>query len=212
MKKRFSTYIILIFLTLAACGQSHSSGDIVDGKNKTNSVQKASANVPDDDYHPTFAKVNPKAQALLRDSFFFSPIEETAPFGSDDGADAYAGFKDWRKIHSSESPVDYVKGEIGHWKYPIFDVNELDFNKLRPFIESNPLNIQFIKGIDEAIVATAFGELYLEGEIDTDIKTLAKTAIKRESLPQMLKMWDKYAKEREQKLQKLLSVLNTQGI
>lgn len=28
----------------------------------------------------------------MNDAFFFSPIEETAPFGSDDGADAYAGF------------------------------------------------------------------------------------------------------------------------
>ena len=211
MAKFFNPYIILIFPILTACGQTKSSGETSHAKSNADSVQKVLDNNTND-YHPVFEKANPKAQALLRDSFFFSPIEETAPFGSDDGADAYAGFKDWRKIHPSESTVDFVKSEIGYWKYPTFDLNETDFSKLKPFIESNELNIQFVKGTDEAIVATAFGELYLEGKIDTDIRMLAKNAIKRESLSQILKMWGKYAKEREQKLQKLLLVLNAPGI
>lgn len=39
-----------------------------------------------------FENAHPWAKRFMNDAFFFSPIEETAPFGSDDGADAYAGF------------------------------------------------------------------------------------------------------------------------
>jgi uncharacterized protein YfeS len=34
----------------------------------------------------------------MNEEFYWSPIEETAPFGNDDGADIYAGFKDWRHL------------------------------------------------------------------------------------------------------------------
>ena len=64
-------------------------------------------------------------------------------------------------------------------------------------------------GIDAAIVAIAFGQLYLEGTIDKDFKELTKTAIKRELIPELLNLWpQEYKPVREKELKKMLAVID----
>jgi uncharacterized protein YfeS len=66
-----------------------------------------------------------------------------------------------------------------------------------------------MSGIDAAIVAIAFGQLYLEGTIDKGLKETAKTAIMRELIPELLALWDEtYKVKRETQLKKMLAVLN----
>ncbi|WP_143307488.1 hypothetical protein [Chitinophaga vietnamensis] len=160
------------------------------------------------DYSPTFEKAHPNAKQLMNDTFFFDVIEETAPFGSDDGADAYAGFKNWRTAHKSESPVQFIHEQIENWGYPKFDIKEISLEKLAPYLKQHDSGIRYMTGIDAAIVATAFGQLYLEGTIESDTKELAKTSIKRELLPEILKLWEEYRETREANLNKLLQALN----
>src|SRR5215203_2123336 len=160
------------------------------------------------DHPATFNKAHSNAKLLMNDGFFFDVIEETAPFGSDDGSGAYASFNDWRKNHPSESPVNFLKQQINEWDYPKFDIEQTELEKLKPYLKDDEMNIQFMTGIDQAIVATAFGQLYLEGTVDNDIKELAKKSIHRELLPEILKPWGDYASIREINLNKLLVVLN----
>ena len=54
----------------------------------------------------------------MKDEFYWSPIEETAPFGSDDGSDAAYGFRQWRLLNKNISPVVYLKELIERWQYP----------------------------------------------------------------------------------------------
>jgi uncharacterized protein YfeS len=157
---------------------------------------------------PTFDNAHPNAKVLMNDDFFFSVIEETAPFGSDDGSDTYAGFRDWRKNHGSENPTTFLKEQIDYWGYPKFDIEETQLEKLKPYLKQDEMNIQYMKGIDQAIVAIAFGQLYLEGTIDNEIKELAKTSMNRELIPDILKLWGSYENTRRTNLNKLLSVLN----
>ena len=83
---------------------------------------------------------HPKAQVLMQDEFYWSPIEETAPFGSDDGSDAAYGFKQWRQFNKKTSPVTYLKDLIEGWQYPFFDYNEMDTTKIKAYIlsKANP--------------------------------------------------------------------------
>ncbi len=46
------------------------------------------------DYLPTIEKQIQFAKRLMNEEFSWNPINETAPFGNDDGADACAGFKE----------------------------------------------------------------------------------------------------------------------
>ena len=87
-----------------------------------------------DNFEYSFKSAHPKAQALMTDEFYWSPIEETAPFGSDDGSDAAYGFRQWRLLNKTSSPVLYLKETIERWQYPLFDYNEMDTTKIKEYI------------------------------------------------------------------------------
>jgi uncharacterized protein YfeS len=161
------------------------------------------------DYSPTLENAHPNAKGLMNEEFYFSTIEETAPFGSDDGADTYAGFKDWRQANKSDNPKDFLIEQIDRWAYPSFDLTETNIEKLKPYLKESELHSRYMSGIDAAIVAIAFGQLYLEGTIDKDFKKIAKTSIERELNPKLLALWgDSYKAVREIQLKKMLAVLN----
>ena len=88
-----------------------------------------------DSFQFTFASSHPNAKALMADEFFYSPIEETGPFGSDDGSDAAYGFREWRQLNRTASPVTYLGNLIKSWHYPYFDYNELDSTKIMEYID-----------------------------------------------------------------------------
>ena len=89
-----------------------------------------------DNFQFSFKSAHPKAQALMKDEFYWSPIEETAPFGSDDGSDAAYGFRQWRHLNKTSSPSIYLKELVEGWHYPLFDYNELDTEKIKEYITS----------------------------------------------------------------------------
>ena len=74
------------------------------------------------------------AAVLMQEDFYWSPIEETGPFGSDDGSDAAYGFVEWRQRFPFAGPLAYLKDLIPRWGYPYFDWNELDTAKIRAYI------------------------------------------------------------------------------
>jgi uncharacterized protein YfeS len=88
---------------------------------------------------------HPNAQALMTDSFYFSPIEETAPFGSDDGSDAAYGFRQWRLTNKALSPIKYLDELFARWGYPYFDLNEIDTVKISEYINKKAI-------LDEAAI------------------------------------------------------------
>jgi uncharacterized protein YfeS len=106
------------------------------GQTKNNSTTTTQQNKTMDNFEYTFKSAHAKAQALMTDEFYWSPIEETAPFGSDDGSDAAYGFRQWRLLNKTTSPVSYLKDLIERWQYPYFDYNEMDTSKINAYITS----------------------------------------------------------------------------
>jgi len=47
----------------------------------------------------SLATAHPNAKVLMKEDFYWSPIDESGPFGSDAGSDAAYGFQKWRKGH-----------------------------------------------------------------------------------------------------------------
>jgi uncharacterized protein YfeS len=196
----------------------------------------------------SFKNANPKAKKLMREPFLWSPIEESAPFGSDDGSDAAYGFREWRESHKNADPLIYLKELVKRWDYPYFDWNEMDTEKIKAYLAVKfPMNhaepavlkrdlmsmtgdslkgtsdsaivqilessrgnmgLHYLEGQDDAIIATAFAQLALEGWIAQDLKMLASTAIQRELLPVLINRWDlPYRKTRKAQLLKMLEVV-----
>lgn len=104
------------------------------GQTNTNSVATTQQNKTMDNFQYTLKSAHPNAQALMTDEFYFSPIEETAPFGSDDGSDAAYGFREWRLLNKTASPVTYLNDLIARWQYPFFDYNEMDTTKIKEYL------------------------------------------------------------------------------
>ncbi len=198
--------IVTLLLVLTACGQAQDKAQKISSGTNSDTTQKQSQSMSD--YSPTIDKAHPNAERLMNEEFYWSPIEETGPFGSDDGADTYAGFADWRRTHTKDKPEAFLREQIDYWGYPTFDLKETNFEKLKPYLRKSDLGNRYMSGIDAAIVAIAFGQLYLEGTVDKDFKELTITSIKRQLIPEMLKLWgDPYSSVREMQLKKMLGVL-----
>lgn len=90
------------------------------------------------DFEFSYENAHPNAKALMKDEFFWSPVEETAPFGSDDGWEAAHGFRTWRIQNRTGNPVTFVKELIKEWDYPLFDYNELDTAKIIEYMSQGP--------------------------------------------------------------------------
>jgi uncharacterized protein YfeS len=205
-----------IFLCLSACGQAKK--DIAN--NKTIGSNSANIKVSTKVLHkkkkqiilgplPTLAKAHPNAKSLLREPFYFNTTDETAPFGNHDGADGYLAFNDWRHTHKGNDPKEFLFEQLDDLNYPKFDINETEITKLTPYLQQHEFGNRLISGTDAVIVAIAFGQLYLEGTIDSSFKEIAKTSIRRQLLPELLAMWgDPYKTERAAELNKMLVVLN----
>lgn len=71
----------------------------------------------------------------MNEDFFWSPIDEAGPFGSDSGSDAAEGFNQWRKENKSTSPIKYLSDLLTSWGFPLFDWNELDSSKIKDYIQ-----------------------------------------------------------------------------
>ena len=159
------------------------------------------------DFELSSDKVHPNSKKLLTEDFYWSPIEETGPFGNDDGSDSFYGFVEWRIENKNESPVTYLKELIQEWGYPTFDLNVTDSEKIKQLLSD--MDSRMLIGQDNAIVAIGFGQFVLEGKIDNDIKDLTKKAIKRELTTDLLNQFrSDYRETRKGQLEKMLMAVD----
>ena len=123
MRKRYINLLLISLITLGqSCGQTN---------NKQSKISTM------DNYELTPENAHPKAKELLTEDFYWSPIEESAPFGSDDGSDAFYGFREWRNNNTNDSPIKYLKELLNEWGFPPFDWNTLDTIKISDYINGN---------------------------------------------------------------------------
>jgi uncharacterized protein YfeS len=133
------------------------------GQTKNKAVPASQKNAAMDKFEFTFKSAHPNARALMKEEFYWSPIEETAPFGNDDGADASYGFVPWRTANKTESCLHYLEGLIQSWQYPYFDYREMDTTRIKEYItRKQPLDeasiqqqIQLLKEYDKNSPDTA---------------------------------------------------------
>ncbi|MBK7880598.1 MAG: hypothetical protein IPJ83_08600 [Saprospiraceae bacterium] len=90
-----------------------------------------------DNYELTPETAHPNAKKLMTEEFYWSPIEESGPFGNDEGSDAFYGFRQWRQSNKTISPIVFLKELIDGWGYPPFDWNEMDTTKISQYISQS---------------------------------------------------------------------------
>lgn len=127
-----------------------------------------------------------RAIELIPEDFFWSCIDELAPFGSDEGDMALSEFRDWRKKNPNEETYECLKWTIESVsEQNISKYNEkiLDRKDIKEKIEDEDFNDQqYICTVDISVIATGFGQLVDEGKIDIKNKPIIQLAIDRQKI------------------------------
>ncbi|MBO6516575.1 MAG: hypothetical protein JJ975_08490 [Bacteroidia bacterium] len=146
------------------------------------------------------------AKELMKEAFYWSPIEESSPFGSDDGADALMMFEEWHGSNSGEPSMVFLEEIIEEWGTQSFDHNIDDSTGIEELLKT--VGFDDVLSTDNLIIAVGFAQFVLEGRIDGDIQKVTTSAIKRELNPLMLDPWENHKQKRGTQLSKMLEVVN----
>ena len=126
--------------------------------------------------HPNFV-------TLLTSPFYYDCTDNFSPFGNDDGADLLYQLEEWYQEKNG-------KGNILKWlietidemgfKYSSKDcLKILDEDILKQLLDEDP---HFLGAMDNTIVAAAFGQFKISGQISKELKEIALTALKRQTI------------------------------
>ncbi len=112
---------------------------------------------------------HPRAQELMREPLFWNCVDESMPFGSDEGSDAYYEWRSWRDDNPDTALIEcfdwILDGELSEFAVDYESENW------------DPLTL------DATLIATGLGQLMDEGRIDVDAKPIIEIAIRRQRIP-----------------------------
>lgn len=133
---------------------------------------------------------HPKARELMIEKFFWNCADEEAPFGSDEGWDAYYEFRRWREHHKTENLIECLAWIMNGENLENYNENICSDETIRRDLE-NPENAFLAKSydiftLDATVISTALGQLLDEGYIDAEAKPYVQVAIKRQLHPEIL--------------------------
>jgi len=126
---------------------------------------------------------HPRARELMSEELFFDCTDEDAPFGSDEGSDAYFEWREWRKENKSNSLTDcfewILDGNLSGYNENLCTEVQIKIDQTNP---DNAFLAEHydIYTLDTTIIATALGQLLDEGIIDKDAKPYIMVALNRQ--------------------------------
>lgn len=151
--------------------------------------------VEDEPYGIDKNNAHEKAIELIPEEFFWSCVDELAPYGSDEGDMALAEFRDWKKDNPNTDTFECLKWTIegvSEKSLSEYDQSILDKNLIKTQINDHNFDDQqYIFTVDISVIATGFGQLVDDGKIDQKNKPLIQLAIDRQKLwAELSTHWD----------------------
>ncbi|MDY3555224.1 hypothetical protein R5W24_004363 [Gemmata sp. JC717] len=133
---------------------------------------------------------HPRARELMTEAFFWDCADEEAPFGSDEGHDAYYEFRRWRR-RNKQKPLTNCLAWI------MRGVDLMSYNDDLCSDEAVAQALEkpgeaFLAGaydmftLDATVIATCLGQLLDEGRIDAAAKPYVRVAIRRQLHPRVV--------------------------
>jgi uncharacterized protein YfeS len=120
---------------------------------------------------PHFA--HPRARALFSESFFWDGIDDCAPWGSDEGADALAAFgRSHLPDGSPPNMMEFTRQYVG-WNW----------SPERITVDADEATLSAYSSAHLAVIAIALGAYLLHGYVPHELKQLGLEAIDRELQP-----------------------------
>ena len=151
---------------------------------------------------------NPIAQKIMSEDFFYDVTDEFAPFGNDVGNDTFYIYIVWKNKNETKKAIEFLNENLAEIGLSNFKLNTDTKNPRKLFLTVDKMPNKYfdIYSIDNTVISLAFSQLFLTGNIEPEIKKLAKIAIEREIL--FADVWEENSKTRIEKLNKLTKSLN----
>ena len=128
-------------------------------------------------------KAHPRAVSLMVEDFFWNPMQDDTPFGSDEGSTSYQCWREWR----ADNPTAPLSQAIESWILGGDAQTFLSFaqadNPQDAFYDSNYVMDWDLWTLNVTIITTALSQLLDEGTIDGDAKDFVSTATTIERNP-----------------------------
>jgi uncharacterized protein YfeS len=125
-----------------------------------------------------------RAVELIPEEFFWSCIDELAPFGSDEGDIALAEFREWRKQNPKTPTIACLKWvieSVGEMNFKDYNQELLERDRIKEAIEDKGYDDQqYLYTLDNSVIATGFAQLVDEGLIEVANKPIIQLAITRQ--------------------------------
>ncbi len=120
---------------------------------------------------------HPKASEQLAEDFFWSVAEENSPLGNEAAGYILTYFFRWRHFHPEDSPLDFLDDMMLAWEIPE-DVPSPDEAGMAKRL---PKDKQIIFTYDDMVIALAFSQIMLEGELVPSLKAKAQEALEHQA-------------------------------
>jgi uncharacterized protein YfeS len=148
---------------------------------------------------------HPKFNALFQEEFYYDCTDEFSPFGNDDGADTLYSLEDWYQEKGNlKKPLEFLSELIeGIWGMEIKHLRLTDPVAIQQANQENPSLFDIM---DRALIATAFGQLKIEGKLNLALKELAFIALLRQKL-----LTQQQLQQSGTDLRKLLKIVDSQS-
>jgi uncharacterized protein YfeS len=119
------------------------------------------------------------------DPILTSTTNDYGPVGSDTGADALAHYRDWRKHRRKRET--FLRRLLRGWELLDEGWDEMNESRIREQLERDPF--QRLVG-DDTVIAFAFAQLIVDGDIAAADRQRALWAVERQGLPGVLEFRD----------------------
>lgn len=142
----------------------------------------------DDNPFENLEAAHERARKLMVNPIFWDCTNEAAPFGSDEGSDAYYEWREWREDNASGALIDCLDwicdGQLQSYTMELASPDQVAKDLVKP-------SRAFLVGhfdiftLDTTIIATGLGQLIDEGTIDEEAKQYILVAIARQRSPEI---------------------------
>ncbi len=131
-------------------------------------------------------RAHPRARELMVEELLWDCTDEEAPFGSDEGHDAYYEYRAWRRRYPdaplTECLTWIVRGRLDEYNDELYSDAQVQRDLADP--EAAFLADDYdVFTLDATIIATALGQLLDEGQIDAAAKPYVRVALGRQLHP-----------------------------
>lgn len=123
---------------------------------------------------------HPKFVENMTAEFYYDCTYDFSPFGNDHGADLLFNLEEFYQETKGKGILKWLFNTIDEYgfKYTSEDCSKiLDEPTIKQLQNEDP---HFINCMNNTIIAAAFGQIKISGEVDNELKDLARTAIQRQ--------------------------------